>query len=81
MRCVDIKATWLALHWGASSWCLHYKVRGHTSKSNHETEGINCIGRSRGIRDHQIIECSAASFSSLAREVFFSVHLLHIVSQ
>lgn len=81
MRCVNIKAKRLALHRGASSWCMHYEVRGYTSKSNHETEGISCIGRSRWIRDHKIIECSAASISSLAREVFFSVHLLHSVSQ
>ena len=66
---MNIKAKWLALHWGASSWCMHYEVRGHTTKSKHETEGMSCIGGSRAIRHHKIIECSAASVSSLAREV------------
>ena len=69
MQCVKIKANWLELHWGASNWCMHYEVRGHTTKSNHETEGMSCIGRSLAIRDHKIIERSAASVSSLAREV------------
>lgn len=48
---------------------MHYEVRSHTNKSNHEREGMSCIGRSIAIRDHKTIECSATSVSSLAREV------------
>ena len=48
---------------------MHYEVRGRTTKSNHETEGMSCKGRSLVIRDHKIIERSAGSVSSLPREV------------
>ena len=48
---------------------MHYEVRGRTTKSNHEREGMSCIGRSLVVRDHKVIERSAASVSSLAREV------------
>ena len=69
MQFVNKKANWLDLRWGSSNWCMHYEVRGHTTKSNHEREGMSCIGCSLAIRDHKIIERSAASVSSLAREV------------
>ena len=48
---------------------MHCEVRGYTIKSNHEMEGMSCIGRSLAIREHKIIERSVASVSSLAREV------------
>ena len=61
---MNMKANWLEstgeLRIGS---CI---TKYYTTKSNHEREGI---GRSLAIRDHKIIERSAASVSSLAREV------------
>ena len=65
---MKFKANWLELHLGASNWCMHHKVRGHTTKSNQEKEGRSCTRRSLAIHDPKTSERSAALVSSLARE-------------